>query len=260
MLLKEITLKNFRQYKGEQNIKFSTDPDKNVTVLLGDNTGGKTTFVQAFRWVLYEDSNFTGKSTEKNPINIINMDVRKNSREGDEAEAFVKLNLEHNGIEYELVRRAEYVSEISGDLSFVAQTSNISYYDQNGNRSNKSNFVDKVEEILPHDLSEYFFFDGEKIANSTKKNNVEEAINSVMGLTVIKNIYNHLVKSSISVYSQLRESLSSPRKDGASIQQTIKRLETDKHQKEETIADNEKKISTAVDQLNEAMVKFNEGK
>lgn len=261
MLLKEITLKNFRQYKGEQNVKFSTDPDKNVTVLLGDNTGGKTTFVQAFRWVLYEDSNFTGKGAEKNPVNIINMDVRKSSREGDKAEAFVRLNLEHNGVEYELERRAEYVSKISGDLSCVAQNSFISYYDENGNRtSGESNFVNKVEEILPQDLSEYFFFDGEKIANSTKKNKVKEAINSVMGLTVIENIHNHLVKSSASVYSQLRDSLNCSQKDGASIQQSIKRLEVSRQQNEETIAGNEKKISTAEEQLKEAMVKFNEGK
>ena len=60
MLLKELTMTDFRQYLGEQKVIFSTDSNKNVTLLLGKNTSGKTTFVQAFRWILYDDSDFVG--------------------------------------------------------------------------------------------------------------------------------------------------------------------------------------------------------
>ena len=44
---------NFMRYKGENEIEFSRDDKKNVTVVLGDNTVGKTTIAQAFRWALY---------------------------------------------------------------------------------------------------------------------------------------------------------------------------------------------------------------
>lgn len=40
------------RYKGENTIEFSCDPEKNVTVVLGENTAGKTTIAQAFRWAL----------------------------------------------------------------------------------------------------------------------------------------------------------------------------------------------------------------
>lgn len=43
MLIKSIIMNNFRQFKEKQKLEFSTDSDKNVTVLLGDNTFGKTT-------------------------------------------------------------------------------------------------------------------------------------------------------------------------------------------------------------------------
>ena len=46
MIFKSITLNNFRQYKGKQVIEFSTDPEKNVTVIVGVNTSGKTTLIQ----------------------------------------------------------------------------------------------------------------------------------------------------------------------------------------------------------------------
>lgn len=53
MIIKSIALNNFRQYKGAQApILFSTDKEKNVTVILGVNTSGKTTLIQAFEWCL----------------------------------------------------------------------------------------------------------------------------------------------------------------------------------------------------------------
>ena len=53
MIIKKITMTNFRQYVGTQSIEFSTDREKNVTVIIGKNTYGKTTIVQAFNWCLY---------------------------------------------------------------------------------------------------------------------------------------------------------------------------------------------------------------
>lgn len=53
MLIKSLKLKNFRQFKGDININFSYDPQKNVTIILGDNTYGKTTLLQAFSWCFY---------------------------------------------------------------------------------------------------------------------------------------------------------------------------------------------------------------
>ena len=64
MLIKSIILNDFRQFKGTQKLEFSTDADKNVTVLLGDNTFGKTTILQAFNWCLYGVADI---SVDRNP-------------------------------------------------------------------------------------------------------------------------------------------------------------------------------------------------
>ena len=48
MKIKSIKLHNFMRYKGDNELFFSTDNEKNVTVVLGDNTFGKTTLAQAF--------------------------------------------------------------------------------------------------------------------------------------------------------------------------------------------------------------------
>ena len=49
MKFKTLKMKNFMRYKGVNEIDFSCDEEHNVTVVLGDNTVGKTTIAQAFR-------------------------------------------------------------------------------------------------------------------------------------------------------------------------------------------------------------------
>ena len=72
MLIKSITLHNFRQFKGKQKLEFSSASDKNVTVLLGDNTFGKTTILQSFNWCLYGVADFPKDS---NPEFLLNLEV-----------------------------------------------------------------------------------------------------------------------------------------------------------------------------------------
>ena len=38
MKIKSIKLHNFMRYKGDNELHFSTDSEKNVTIVLGDNT------------------------------------------------------------------------------------------------------------------------------------------------------------------------------------------------------------------------------
>ena len=52
MLLKSLLIKDFRQFKGRQQISFSTDNDRNVTIIMGDNGTGKTS-LGALRLSIY---------------------------------------------------------------------------------------------------------------------------------------------------------------------------------------------------------------
>ena len=54
MLLKHLKMWNFRQFYGETEIVFSTDPNKNITLVHGENGVGKTTLLNAILWCLFE--------------------------------------------------------------------------------------------------------------------------------------------------------------------------------------------------------------
>ena len=72
MLIKSLRMENFRQFKGTTKVDFSCDPDRNVTIILGDNTFGKTTLLQAFNWCLYGVADFPKDS---NPDFLLNMEA-----------------------------------------------------------------------------------------------------------------------------------------------------------------------------------------
>ncbi len=205
MLMKKLELENFRQYIGKQTLEMSVDPEKNVTLILGKNTSGKTTIIHAFRWVLYNNCNFTGKRDE--PKAVLNSDVRKSMRPGDVEEAKVVLTFVHKGMVYEISRRYEYHCKVPGDGYLDTQYPASLYYYPNGERELMRGGETNLESILPESLAEYFFFDGEKIADSRKTNNVKESINNIMGLVPLQHMIEHLSKGRSCVYNDLRNSL-----------------------------------------------------
>jgi DNA sulfur modification protein DndD len=192
MLLNKIKIVNFRQFKGEQIIEFSTDPNKNVTVLLGKNTGGKSTFVQAFSWVLYNVAVFEDKKAKDKEL--LNSDVAHEMRKDDVENVLVELTLEHKNVEYLISRRLEFVSRISGSATCDSDSLlTVMFRDSKDQfRRTDAGFKAKINEILPQDLSDYFFFDGERLMKVSDKSNLETAVNTIMGLTPVKNMISHI--------------------------------------------------------------------
>ena len=53
MLIDKIILRNFRVYYGSNELNLSIDPEKNVSIISGQNGFGKTSFLTALVWCLY---------------------------------------------------------------------------------------------------------------------------------------------------------------------------------------------------------------
>ncbi|CAG9607744.1 AAA family ATPase [Pseudoneobacillus rhizosphaerae] len=197
MLLKSVTMKNFRQYKGIQKVEFSTDKVQNVTVILGNNTSGKTTLLQAFNWCLYGIANFDTKDF------LLNLDVSREMNKGATEYVEVEINLVHNETEYFITRNQEYTCDNRGTRPTPVKNVRVSYKQPDGQiEPIKQIYVEKtINEILPKDLSTYFFFDTERIGNISSKADVTDAVKGLLGLSVLDNAMKHLgsknLKSSV---------------------------------------------------------------
>ena len=118
MKIKSIKLHNFMRYKGDNELIFSTDDEKNVTVVLGDNTFGKTTLAQAFRWGLYESLNDTKKNKKKDVV-LLNNEIAAEMRGSQVREVAVEIVVLNDGEEFKFIRKAAFnkKSGNSNDIS-----------------------------------------------------------------------------------------------------------------------------------------------
>lgn len=194
MLLKKMSLTNFRQFNGTQSINFSVDPEKNVTVIMGENGSGKTTLAQAFTWCLYGATDFDDQI-------VLNKAIAQNIGSNGEATVQVKLSMSHLGIDYTMTREQKYTTNSSGVLN---RPNNTVFKIQYKNTDGQQEFVKDTEvdlrmkEILPKELAKYFFFDGERIGNMSKEirkgksKEFADAVKSLLGLSAFTEALDHL--------------------------------------------------------------------
>lgn len=187
MLLKSLRLLNFRQYEGTQHVEFSVDGDKNVTVILGDNTFGKTTLLQAFSWCFY------GKVNLPNAEMLLNYDVADGMGNGETADVEVEIELVHNNRIYSLLRSQIY-SKVGGNVRGDAPTKKMSFLKPDGQSEpiNPGKIDEVIKSILPEDLSSYFFFDTERVAAVSDRKDLSSSVKDLVGLSVLSNAMKHL--------------------------------------------------------------------
>lgn len=208
MKIESITLHNFRQYIGTQTIKFSTDDSKRVTVLVGDNTSGKTTLIRAFEWCLYRKNGFD------DPI-LLNKEVAQGMKEAEIQDVTVTIifrNREssedgYNNVRYKITRTQNYIcvkkdfdangQEINSITESGQMKGSIERLSSDGQTISKVDpgLVGKViEGILPEVLSPYFFITGERVGTITDNTDLKSAVRGLMGIDILENSRKHLRK------------------------------------------------------------------
>ncbi len=230
MLIKSIDIENFRIFAGRQYVEFSTDRDKNVTLIMGDNGGGKTTFAQAFSWCLY------GTTTFKRADELLSLTVGAEMPVGSEKRVTVCLALEHNGREYRIARFQDYRKEGNGNVKAMSPVLTISYKAEDGQHEpivDEQEKRDIINEIIPASISSYFFFDGERVEKmgkeiqNGKSKEFKAAVESLLGLSAISAAIRHLNVGSQSVLkSYARDFNASGDEDYAVAVQTIAAAES----------------------------------
>ena len=189
MLIKSLRMENFRQFKGTTKVEFSCDPEKNVTIILGDNTFGKTTLLQAFNWCFYGKVMF-----DQRPDFLINYEVASAMNNGDVKPVEVEIVLLHEDTEYIITRTQRYTCAGNTVRGESVPTVKVSYKQPDGQtESVKAVHINNViNNILPEDLSTYFFFDTERVNSISTRKDVAEAVKGILGLSIMDAAIKHL--------------------------------------------------------------------
>ena len=249
MLLESITLENFRQFRHESIDFAQGENGKNVTIIIGENGTGKTTFAQAFFWCMYGETEFSDK-------NMLNKLVANEMKPSQESKVQVTLKLRHGNVSYTLMREQTYRKDYSNRVKGDNTVFDIAIKDASGNTSyvKKAQCESEVKGILPKELSRYFFFDGERIekmskdiSTGKKATDFADAVKGLLGLNAMYSAIQHFnPKSKLSVIGSYESSYDSH--SNSKIQDYTKTIERCK----EEIAKIESRLEELETQIEQA--------
>lgn len=151
MIIKEVIIKNFRSYYGENKFSFSDG----LTLIIGDNGDGKTTFFEALQWL------FT-TMLENNSIDNAS-EMRKSKLEiGESDEVMVSMTFEHDG---EKSIEKYYSFERTSDNNF--KTSKITFRGYEDKPSGREAVDGKqlIERCFDSFIQRFSMFKGESTLN-----------------------------------------------------------------------------------------------
>lgn len=203
MKFRTLRMKNFMRYKGVNEIEFSCDDEKNVTVVLGDNTVGKTTLAQAFRWCMY-GAILKERGKKESDYQLLNNDILLSLDANKTATVFVEITAEDSEQIYIIHREIQYMRVYPKLMTresyktLKAFVANIDSPDIRREIEPGVNY-DKVErfinELFPKNLSNYFLFDGERwsdFAINGVKEDIKESVHILTGLSAYSEAMRHL--------------------------------------------------------------------
>lgn len=199
MKFKSIKLKNFMRYKGTNEITFSCDGVRNVTVILGDNTVGKTTIAQAFRWGLY-GAILSERGKKENDYQLLNNDILALMDANGRAGTSVEILAEDDEKRYRIRREIEYTRDYPKMTAREFQKKLNMWISDAGSREDEIEIetvrIDEViNELFPKTLSHYFLFDGERWNDVTVngvRENIKDSVHILTGLSAYRAAMWHL--------------------------------------------------------------------
>lgn len=218
MIIRSITLNNYRLYKGKNTISFLSNGDKNIYLISGENGFGKTTFLHSLIWCLYGRLMTDVEAEVRRDISVngYNSFLRGNLN-NEVAADLAKLSSEDRD---QIKRRGyfpenEHLKELTqysvtidfGDVVIPSLPCTslqvVRQYDMVIEKEAVEIFIDGVKNeltneigpevfindfILNKDIARFFFFDSEQIVSLAETNTINEkrrlcsAYNEVLGV------------------------------------------------------------------------------
>ena len=228
MIIKSITLGNYRLYEGKNIIKFKQDDDKPIFLISGENGFGKTTFLHSLIWCLYGRLITEVEAEVRRDIansgynaflsNNLNNNVRAKLEALDTSKKEAIKRRGYSSDNEDLKRLTTYYVAIEFEdvvIPSLPCTSLIVVrsYDMVTEKENVDILIDGVRNeltttigsevfindfILNKDIARFFFFDSEQIValaetnTSTEKRRLCSAYNEVLGVRKYEDLKKNL--------------------------------------------------------------------
>lgn len=220
MRINTVNIKNFRCYYGENKIEFNNDGK--ITLIWGDSGYGKSSFLQFFRWIMYDDPDF-GKSDDKPLFNTVAFSELKKD---ETLEVKGVLEFEHLKVKYSLEKKLVYSYSLDPEnAKVIKQDRSLQWLNKDNWELYDGSIEKKINSIMPKGLSKYFLLDGEKARELVlNADDLKKAIYALFGIDAYEKAIDHIgssykKKSVIGYYSNIMTS-KMPNKNNVQLAKT----------------------------------------
>lgn len=244
MIIKEIRIKNFRSYYGDNNLFEFSD---GLTLILGDNGDGKTTFFEALEWLFKTEIDRGNQELE----NVSEM--RKSKLEiGDQDEVSVFMSFEHNGMKS--VEKSFTFERTGGSSYRAGKVSYTGYEDTDSGREQVSGklLINRCYEAF---IQRFSMFKGEsRLDVFDDKNALKTLVDKFSDIKAFDELVEHtseFEKKSEAAYLKEMKSDEKVSKDAKSLELKIQRVEDEIFQKKKDIKEKRASIDVYSSRLKE---------
>lgn len=237
-----MTIENYRQYEGEKRINLACEGPEHINVIEGENGTGKSNLLNAITFCFFGEERHQDNNVEEDaqlPYASLNLLADLNS--GESVEGHIEIRLGKNEPEYIFKREFktfktddEY-NDVEGDLDIKRKSGT------DWESVGEANIPIVRNEILPPQVSQYFFFDGEQLqdffSNSeydidyNYKERVESAIFDVSHIELLERSIDHLGTVRSDIESKASDFEGKPKE----IKKEIEEFQEQKKGKEEEL-------------------------
>lgn len=223
LTIESISIENFRPYQ-KLDVNLSQDIEKSITIIEGNNALGKTSLMNALYWCLYGKEPFFLNSGLGKPR--INQKALNDTEVGNKVKSKVKITFSDYKRKKHIVTRElvlnrqnegrEKISSLKAggqiDSGFVIDDYiTVEILKDDGNWKvidDKNQCITEINRIIPENLSEFVFFNGEMLDSFFKgesQSNIRIGIERVSGIEITKKAIEHWEKIEKSYRQKVRK-------------------------------------------------------
>ena len=176
MIIRRIIINNFKCYVGENVFDLNVTPDRNVILIGGINGGGKTSLSEAICLCLYGSKTNGAVMSEVRYQEFLNEMWSAKTKENVMSVAMdVVLDDSNPPMELTVCRSFKRKgNKIIENLSLTKGGEDVEIID-------REYWEYYIQQLIPSELSRYYFFDGEKIQKRLLDDDADEYIRTAIG-------------------------------------------------------------------------------
>lgn len=274
LFIKKMDISNCGGFDGNHSIEFSSDSEKNFTIIIGTSGRGKSTIFKLIHWCLYGEHFEKKDEDTATEEGIVNLPQLESLKEGDAVTGKVVLRINNqDGERYVLERtitatknseqsRIKFDENNNSKIDSGIQTETnckLKMKDKRGNDiwEKNSNVIDnEIRKHLPLPLKDFFLFDGENLVNFRTKAGssrlIQDGIEKISGLNVLDSLIDDVeyaytkINSSVQGKSITSKGLGNKVKN---LENQLNELEEDKREKEKEHNNKDKLLENTIEQI-----------